>query len=153
PAARAGNRINVLLITIDTLRADHLGPYGYAGATSPRIDGWAGGGAVFDEAYSYWPKTRRGFGALLAGGPASHTGYGRTDPLLLGFNPPLAPVLKAAGYATAATVDNPNVARSLGYGQGFDAYRETWEEKARGTEMDRTRAITEDGVHFLKSAE
>jgi arylsulfatase A-like enzyme len=72
--------------------------------------------------------------------------------MLLGMNPTLASVLKAAGYRTSATVDNPNVARSLGYAQGFDSYRETWEEGALVTEMDRTRAITGDGIRFLADA-
>jgi arylsulfatase A-like enzyme len=152
PKAKAGNRLNVLLITIDTLRADHLGTYGYARATSPRIDAWAKSGAVFDQAYTYWPKTRGSFVALLTGRRASQTGYGKSHPMLLGFNPTLASLLKAAGYTTSASVDNPNVARSLGYGQGFDVYRETWEETVLATEMDRTRAITEDGVRFLKQA-
>jgi arylsulfatase A-like enzyme len=61
-------------------------------------------------------------------------------------------VLKAAGYETAATVDNPNVAGSLGYARGFDRYRETWEEKVLASEMDRTRAITADGVRHLAEA-
>ena len=148
----AGNRLNVLLITIDTLRADHLGTYGYARKTSPRIDALARAGAVFEQAYTYWPKTRGSFVALLTGRRASQTGYGKTHRVLLGMNPTLASVLKAAGYRTVATVDNPNVARSLGYAQGFDAYRETWEESALATEMDRTRAITEDGLRFLKEA-
>ena len=61
-------------------------------------------------------------------------------------------MLKGAGYETAATVDNPNVAASLGYAKGFDRYRETWEETALASEMDRTRAITADGVRYLAEA-
>ncbi len=148
----AGNRLNVLLITIDTLRADHLGVYGYRRPTSPRMDALARGGAVFEEAYTYWPKTRGSFVAMLTGRRASQTGYSKTHPLLLGMNPTLAGVLKAAGYATAATVDNANLAKALGYAQGFDAYRETWEEPALASEIDRTRAITGDGVRYLAAA-
>jgi arylsulfatase A-like enzyme len=152
PPAVAGNRLNVLLITIDTLRADHLGTYGYKRKTSPRIDALAREGAVFEQAYTYWPKTRGSFVAMLTGRLASQTGYSKTHPLLLGMNPTLAGVLKAAGYATAATVDNPNVAKSLGYAQGFDSYRETWEEAALATEVARAAAITGDGVRFLAAA-
>jgi arylsulfatase A-like enzyme len=148
----AGNRLNVLLITIDTLRADHLGVYGYRRSTSPSMDALARRGVVFDEAYTYWPKTRGSFAGIMTGRFASQSGYGRTHPLLLDFNPTLAGVLKEAGYDTVATVDNPNVASSLGYARGFDRYRETWEEKALVTEMDRTRAITADGVRFLGEA-
>ena len=154
PAATpgAGNRLNVLLVTIDTLRADHLGAYGYRRPTSPRMDALARSGTVFEEAYTYWPKTRGSFVAMLTGRRAAQTGYSKTHPLLLGTNPTLASVLKGAGYATAATVDNPNVAKSLGYAQGFDHYRETWEEGALVSEMDRTEAITGDGVSYLAAA-
>jgi arylsulfatase A-like enzyme len=148
----AGNRLNVLLITIDTLRADHLGLYGYRRATSPRMDELARRGAVFEQAYTYWPKTRGSFVGIMTGRFAAQTGYGKSHPLLLEFNPTLASVLKDAGYETAATVDNPNVASSLGFARGFDRYRETWEEKSLPTEMDRTRAITADGVRFLAQA-
>jgi arylsulfatase len=148
----AGNRLNVLLITIDTLRADHLGAYGYRRPTSPRMDALARRGVVFEEAYTYWPKTRGSFVGMMTGRLASQTGYGKSHPLLLDFNPTLASVLEDAGYETAATVDNPNVASSLGYAKGFGRYRETWEEKALVTEMDRTRAITADGVRRLREA-
>jgi arylsulfatase A-like enzyme len=148
----AGNRPNVLLITVDTLRADHVGAYGYRRPTSPRMDALAGRGVVFDQAYTYWPKTRGSFVAIMTGRFASQTGYGKSHPLLLEFNPTLAGVLKGAGYETSAAVDNPNVASSLGYSRGFDHYRETWEEKALATEMDRARAITSDGVRVLGQA-
>ncbi len=148
----AGNSLNVLLVTIDTLRADHLGIYGYRHRTSPRIDALARRGVVFDQAYTYWPKTRGSFVAMMTGRLASQSGYGKTHPLLLDFNPTLASVLKDAGYETAATVDNPNVASTLGYAKGFDSYRETWEEKRLVTEMDRARAITADGVRRLRAA-
>ncbi len=150
--AGAGDRTSVLFITIDTLRADHMGVYGYRRPTSPRIDALARRGTVFDQAYTYWPKTRGSFVGIMTGRFASQTGYGKTHPLLLEWNPTLASVLKDAGYETAATVDNPNVASSLGYARGFDRYRETWEEKALATEMDRTRAITADGVRTLAQA-
>jgi arylsulfatase len=155
PAARpavAGNRLNVLLITIDTLRADHMGVYGYRRPTSPRMDAFARRGVVFDEAYTYWPKTRGSFVGIMTGRFASQTGYGKSHPMLLDFNPTLASVLKEAGYETVAAVDNPNVASSLGYSRGFDRYRETWEEKDLVTEMDRTRAITGEGVRHLRQA-
>jgi arylsulfatase A-like enzyme len=152
PPLASGNGWSVLLITIDTLRADHLGAYGYARATSPNIDALARAGTVFAEAFTYWPKTRGSFVALMTGRRASQTGYSKTHPMLLGFNPTLASVLHGAGYGTAAIVDNANVAASLGYAKGFDTYRETWEEPALKTEMDRARAITESGVRFLEKA-
>jgi hypothetical protein len=151
-ATAAGNRLNILLVTIDTLRADHLGVYGYRRATSPSIDALARRGVVFDQAYTYWPKTRGSFVALLTGRLAAQSGYGKTHPLLIDFNPTLASVLQEAGYDTVGVVDNPNVAASLGYAKGFARYRETWEEQALASEMDRTRAITADAVAYLRAA-
>jgi arylsulfatase A-like enzyme len=156
PAGRSsapGNGLNVLLLTIDTLRPDHLGSYGYRRATSPAIDALATRGVLFEEAYTYWPKTRGSFVAIHTGRLASQSGYGKTHPQLLDFNATLASVLRDAGYDTAAIVDNANVAASLGYSKGFARYRETWEEKQElPEEMDRTRAITADGVAFLAAA-
>jgi arylsulfatase A-like enzyme len=152
PAAPAGTRLNVLLITIDTLRADHLGLYGYARATSPRLDAFAKRAVAFDQAYTYWPKTRGSFVAMMSGRRDSQTGYGKTHPVLLDFNPTLAEVLKGAGYRTTAVVDNANVAAQHGYARGFERYRETWQEKDLPTEMDRARAITGDAVAFVAGA-
>jgi arylsulfatase A-like enzyme len=150
PAAAAGNPLNVVLITIDTLRADHLGAYGYRRPTSPRIDALARSGSLFERAYTYWPKTRGSFVMMMTGRRPSMNGYSKTHPILVDFNPTLASVLKDAGYQTTALVDNPNVAARYGYSKGFDRYRETWEEKALDSEMARTRAITGEAVAFLR---
>jgi arylsulfatase A-like enzyme len=150
PAVTAGNPLNVVLITIDTLRADHLGAYGYRKPTSPRIDALAGSGALFERAYTFWPKTRGSFVMMMTGRRPPVNGYSKTHPILVDFNPTLASVLKGAGYETRALVDNPNVAARYGYAKGFDRYRETWEEKALATEMARTQAITAEAVAFLR---
>jgi arylsulfatase A-like enzyme len=155
PPARpvaAGNGLNLLLLTIDTLRADHMGAYGYRRDTSPRMDALARRGVLFEQAYTFWPKTRGSFVAMMTGRRPSLSGYSKSHPMLLDLNPTLASVLKGAGYATSAAVDNPNVAASLGYAKGFDRYRETWEEPALATEMDRTRAITAAGIDYLTAA-
>jgi len=154
PPARppaSGTGWSVLLVTIDTLRADHLGAYGYARPTSPHIDALAARGTLFDNAYTYWPKTRGSFVAMMTGRRSSQSGYSKTHPLLLDANLTLASVLQAAGFDTVAAVDNANVAASLGYAKGFRVYQETWEDAALRTEMDRARAITEAGVRFVKS--
>lgn len=149
PATATGNHTNVLLITIDTLRADHLGAYGYRRATSPHIDALAKEGATFTSAYTHWPKTRGSVAILLTGRRPSQNGYSKHHPGIPDFNPTLASVLSTVGYETAAIVDNPNVAKQHGYAKGFDSYRETWEETALVSEWDRTRAITDGAVKFL----
>src|SRR4029077_20870804 len=118
-APRSGNGLSVLLITIDTLRPDHLGVYGYKRPTSPHIDAFAGRGTVFDRAFTFWPKTRGSFVMMMTGRRASQNGYGKAHPVLLAFNPTLASVLQQAGYRTAALLDNPNLAAQHGYARGF----------------------------------
>jgi arylsulfatase A-like enzyme len=147
-----GSGLNVILVTIDTLRADHLGIYGYQRKTSPHIDALGRQGTVFDAAYTFWPKTRGSFVMIHTGRRPSQNGYSRRHPVLLGLNPTIASVLGKAGYLTTAVVDNPNVAAQYGYAEGFQRYRETWEEAALATEMDRARAITDDAVGFIASA-
>ena len=153
PRSGAGNEWSVLLISIDTLRADHLGAYGYARNTSPHIDALARRATVFDQAYTYWPKTRGSMVMLFTGRLPSRNGYAKTHPALLDFNPTIAAVLQQAGYATAAAVDNPNVAAQHGYAKGFESFRETWEEQGLASEMDRARAITSEASRVLSAAD
>ncbi len=148
PAA-LGTGHNVLLITIDTLRSDHLGGYGYGRDTSPRIDDLAGRGALFESAYTYWPKTRASMAMLLTGRTPPRNGFSKQHPMILDFNPTIADSLSRAGYETMAVVDNPNVAAQHGYAKGFERFRETWQETGLVSEMDRTRAITQEAVDFI----
>jgi arylsulfatase A-like enzyme len=149
-APAAGTSHNVLLITIDTLRADHLGAYGYRRNTSPNIDRLAREGTVFERAYTYWPKTRASMIMMMTGRRPSQNGYSKSHPVLLGFNPTIAHSLKSAGYETAAVVENANVAAQHGYAKGFDTYQETWQDTSLRTEMQRAQAITEAAVRYLR---
>lgn len=141
----------VVLITIDTLRPDHMGVYGYTRATTPKLDARAAKGAVFEQAYTYWPKTRGSFVAIMTGRTAGESGYSPKHPELHAFNPTLAETLQKAGYDTAAFVDNANVAASLGYSRGFGAYVEMWADASLKDEVARTEAITRRGIEFVRS--
>ncbi|PYQ21469.1 MAG: sulfatase, partial [Acidobacteria bacterium] len=70
-----------MLVTIDTLRADHLGVYGYKRPTSPKIDALARSGTVFERAYTFWPKTRGSMAIMLTGRRPSRNGYSKTHPV------------------------------------------------------------------------
>ncbi|MGH2460994.1 MAG: sulfatase-like hydrolase/transferase, partial [Chloroflexota bacterium] len=110
--------MNVLLIAIDTLRADHLGCYGYRRLTSPTIDRLASEGVRFARCFSPHIPTHPGFTTLHTGVDAmrhqivSHAGKIELDPAI----PTLAEILRERGYFTA-TVDN--LGRWLA--RGFDA--------------------------------
>jgi arylsulfatase len=142
--------INVLLITVDTLRYDHLSINGYARPTSPNIDALAAKGVVFDAAFTYWPKTRTSFASIFTGLYASQHGLTVRDRDLPRFNQTLAETFQSAGYRTRAAVDNANLDAELGFDQGFDQYEQTWQMEGT-TELDRTESITEFGVGTLSS--
>jgi arylsulfatase A-like enzyme len=145
PPQNAG--INVLFITVDTLRPDHMSTYGYSRMTSPAIDELASKGVVFDLAFTYWPKTRGSFAAMFTSLYASQHGLTVRDRDLPEFNETLAEVFQKAGYRTAAAVDNGNLDSRLGYAQGFDAYEETWLRAE--SELERTEIITRFGEEIV----
>ena len=88
------DRPPVILITIDTLRPDHMSVHGYARATTPRLAAWAAKGAVFEQAFTYWPKTRGSFIAIMTGRTAGESGYSAKHPEIHSFNPTLAETLQ-----------------------------------------------------------
>jgi arylsulfatase A-like enzyme len=121
--AAAARGANVLLYVIDTLRADHLGCYGYSRPTSPHIDGFAGGATLFESAVAQSSWTRPAVGALLTGmNPPSHWAMSLRDSLRPDA-PTLAQALQTGGYRTAAFVTNFNVSNRWGFDRGFDEFR------------------------------
>ncbi len=116
---------SLLLVTIDTLRADHLSVYGYPWPTSPTLDALAGRGVVFEQAYAPVPETSPSCAALLTGRwPAQLGVRGNAQPLRPGVAT-LAEILSAAGYRTAAFVSGfPLVRRLSGLHRGFHHYDE-----------------------------
>jgi arylsulfatase A-like enzyme len=113
---------NVLLITIDTLRADRLGCYGYARATSPNIDRLAARGALFERAYTTLPRTTQSVASILTGRyPKSHGARGLFS-TLSGTNLTLAEILAERKYDTAAFLSNLFLRPGQGFEQGFGTY-------------------------------
>ncbi len=145
PPVNAG--INLLLLTVDALRPDHMSCYGYIRQTSPAIDRLAARGVVFDQAFTYWPKTRGSFAAMFTSLYASQHGLTVRDRDLPEYNKTLAEVLLENGYRTAAAVDNGNLDRALGFAQGFERYEQVW--LTADTEVDRTEALTRFALDFL----
>ena len=119
---------NVIFITIDALRADHLGCYGYPRNTSPYIDKLAEKGIVFKYAFSHWPKTTPSMATVLTGTYGYRNGIlgGTRGKYLEERNITLAEVLKEKGYQTAAIQTNATMAKETNFHQGFDDYIETW---------------------------
>jgi arylsulfatase A-like enzyme len=124
-------RPNVLLITLDAVRADRLGAYGYRLETTPALDGLARKGVRFADASVAWPKTWPSMAALITGRyPTSNGVRLRPRRPLPAENVTLAEALRDAGYATGAVVTNVNLGRAFGFDQGFDRFVESWVDEA-----------------------
>jgi arylsulfatase A-like enzyme/Flp pilus assembly protein TadD len=114
---------NVLLVSIDTLRADHVGSYGFARPTTPNIDALAREGALFRNAYSPVPVTLPAHCSMLTGTlPPTHGVRDNLHRRLPDASLTLAEVLKARGFATAAVVSSFVLDRRFNLNQGFDSY-------------------------------
>ncbi len=113
----------VVLISVDTLRADHLPVYGYRGVATPTIDRLAAEAVVFERAYAHSPQTLPSHASLFTGRlPFQH---GVRDNLGFTVKPEellLAERLKAQGFETAAAVSAYVLRRQVGLDQGFDLY-------------------------------
>lgn len=130
PAADPGNgsRPNIVLVVIDTLRADHLSTYGYDRATSPNLDRLAARGTVFSRAYAQSGWTLASMATLMTGlYPHQHRvardgcqpdAYGKLD----ADRRTLAEGLVERGYRAGAWVNNTFMAPVFGLGQGFTPY-------------------------------
>jgi len=116
---------DVVLIVMDTVRADHLGVYGYERPTTPGLDRAARNALIYDAAVATAPMTMPSVAALLTGrygdrvGVSSHSRRDR----LVESTVTLAEAAHQAGYRTIAAVANPWLARAdAGFAQGFDRY-------------------------------
>ena len=115
---------NVVLISFDTVRADHLGAYGYARGTSPNVDALARKSLVFERAISQAPWTLPAHGSMLSGLYPSRLGVAHYPAIrrLPDQNSVLPEVFHAAGYATAGFTGGGFVSANYGFNRGFDIY-------------------------------
>jgi choline-sulfatase len=125
PAAAARN---LVLVTIDTLRADRLGVYGSPDVATPHLDGMAREGAFFPEAAVSVPLTRPSHASILTGlDPADHRLRDNVSPPLDASVPTLATILKGEGFETAAFVSAVVLSSQSGLNRGFDLYSDRFE--------------------------
>jgi arylsulfatase A-like enzyme len=121
-AAAPAGAPNLVILMIDTLRADHLGAYGYARAKTPHIDALATAGTRYAHAFAQASWTRPSVATILSGQyPSSHGAVHKAD-ILPDRVETLAEVLQRAGYHTAAFANNANVTAAFNFQQGFDEF-------------------------------
>jgi len=123
--------LNVVLITLDTTRADRLGCYGHAQGRTPNLDAIARNGALFSNAYAQVPLTLPSHASIMTGlNPAAHGVHNNGTYVLSSERATLAKILKANGYKTAAFVASFSVDSRFGLDQGFDLYDDNLQENS-----------------------
>ncbi len=139
-------RPNLILISIDTLRADHLTCYGYERQTSPNLDRLAEKSFLFTRSYSTSTWTLPSTATLLTGLlPAQHNVRRRRDSL--GDLPTLAKTLSDAGYRTVGFVDGGYLGFGWGLSLGFQSYTSGADDRAR---TDDVAAVVERASNWLR---
>jgi arylsulfatase A-like enzyme/Tfp pilus assembly protein PilF len=147
--------LNVVLITIDTLRADHVGCYGYKQIKTPNIDGLAADGVRFERAFAVVPVTLPSHTSMLTGTYPMWSGmHDFSANKLSPLQPTLASVLKQAGYQTGAVIAAAVLDSRFGLNQGFDFYYDHFDfsrlDEANLDEMERPGNVVADvGLDWL----
>jgi arylsulfatase A-like enzyme len=127
---------NLVLLVLDTLRADHVGAYDRAlpAGVSPELDALAADGVRFDRAIAPSPWTRPSMGALFTSRYPRTLGlYVEDGDALRDEFTTLAEALQGAGYRTLGLTANPNLNRAFNFQQGYDAYVDGWRWLEPGT--------------------
>jgi arylsulfatase A-like enzyme/Flp pilus assembly protein TadD len=133
---REAEGASVLLVTIDTLRADHVGAYGAKTGATPQLDALAARGTVFEEALASVPLTLPSHASLLSGREPPHHGVHSNGRAIVPADvPTLATELKGRGYATAAFVAAYVLDRRFGLARGFDLYDDRIERRSTGASV------------------
>lgn len=124
-ALSPGNVRNVVLVSIDTCRADHLSCYGYSRKTTPNIDALAADSVMFNHAVSHVPITLPSHCSMLTGTtPLYHRVRDNTSYRLAESNVTLAEILHENGFVTAAIIGAFILDSQFGLDQGFDTYND-----------------------------
>jgi arylsulfatase A-like enzyme/Tfp pilus assembly protein PilF len=140
PAAKSYPAAPVVLVSIDTLRSDHLPMYGYSGVETPVLSAFRKEAILFERAYSHVPLTLPSHGSIFTGAlPAEH---GLRDNLGYRLNaklPTLAEVLKKAGYATGGAVSCFVLNAGSGIARGFDFWEDSIEPTKANEALGRVQ--------------
>lgn len=148
---QADGPLNVLLISVDTLRADHLGCYGYDRPTTPRIDQLGAQSIVFEDAHAPSSWTLPSLATLMtAVYPASHGCVVRDRVLDPGFET-LAEKLRDNGFYTGGIVTQTFASRRFGLDRGFLSFNDDLAELSRGNELFKktSRSVSDKATKWI----
>jgi choline-sulfatase len=148
--ARPSARTPVILISIDTLRSDHLPAYGYKDVATPAIDAFRRDSILYKRAYSHCPLTVPSHATVMTGRLPAETGLrDNTGYQLAADNVTLAELLNARGYATAAAVSAYVLRKGAGLEKGFATYDDVTRHGGANVSM---AAIQRDGAQTVAAA-
>jgi arylsulfatase A-like enzyme/cytochrome c-type biogenesis protein CcmH/NrfG len=152
---RADRARNLIIITIDTLRADHVGAYGYRRSRTPTLDALAARGVVFERAYSAAPITLTSHATLMTGRYPPGHGARDNGMHVSATVPTLATTLREKGFRTAAFVAAFPLDHQFGLNRGFDVYGDQFPRAANGQLMNERPAskVVDDAIAWLASAQ
>ncbi len=142
----------VILISIDTLRADHLSAYGYRAITTPNIDAFAQQGTLFTDVDSQIPLTLPSHTTLFTSTYPFQNGIEENGEVVPAGAVTLPSILQAHGYKTAAFIGSSLLGRSAGLDRGFDDYDSPFGSSAAGAESPYSTRVRRDGVFVLRAA-
>jgi arylsulfatase A-like enzyme len=148
---KSGELKNVILISIDTCRADYLGCYGYKRKTTPNIDALANEGILFENAYTPVPLTLPAHCSMLTGtNPPYHGVHDNFDSQLGKSNITLAEILKGKGLTTGGIIGASLLNRQFGISKGFDTYNDQFDKSRQVTKEISERRGEEVSRYALK---
>jgi len=146
-----GSPPNILFVSVDTLRADHMGVHGYERNTTPEVDAWAEGATVFDNAQASASWTLPGLASVLTSlYTSSHncwTFNSRLDPAYV----TLPEILTGAGYDTMCVTSHVFLARRYGLQQGFVHFDDEFAHPEEDpTQVVTSEMVSDKGIRFLE---
>ena len=142
------DRPNIVLISLDTVRPDHLGCYGYPRETTPNLDRLASGSVRFANVWAQAPWTLPSHMSLFTSLPPSRHRVDSISRVLPQHIPTWPQLLRQSGYRTAALVNNGQMRAHWGFSRGF----ELWHEYEVDTPAGNCEAITGQALRWLGSA-
>jgi len=139
PVATKTEFPNIVIYLVDTLRADHLGIYGYDRPTSPNLDVFAEGATVFHNAIAQSSWTKPSIASIFTGLDAEVHGVVGTDSVLPDSLTTIAEVLSDKGYFAVGVYTNHVIGEKFDFGQGFDR----WEKVGQRVNKNTDRILSE----------
>ena len=146
------DRPNVLLISVDTLRADHLGSHGYGRPTSPYVDAFAKNAVVFENAQTSASWTLPGLASIMTARYSSGHGCWDARSSLAAGTPTVARLLRDEGYDTACVVSHIFLTQRYGLQQGFTHFDDELDYPQVHPHEDVTSPrVTERGIDWIEA--